>query len=211
MSLLPVQAAHPALNSGKWAFLPSGGCENSTRIRLQRHKFREGCSDLELQTFIRVHGKEFRFPAKWRHRRAWVSGSAVALLLDLGFTSVWAVHVATPYMSAKNCSRSGVDGASEHRETTGNVSSRASPVPPLRGRYHVWLEDQMFTFLRNVNVRDAIRAEAPAFVGSLLVAEFFYKFGSFTLECLCFLATWLTLGTVTSFVSRRFDARREIA
>jgi hypothetical protein len=69
----------------------------------------------------------------------------------------------------------------------------------------------MFTLFRNVRVREALRSEAPAFLASLLVAEFYFKFGSFTLECVCFLATWLALGAALSFVSRRLDAGREIA
>jgi hypothetical protein len=54
----------------------------------------------------------------------------------------------------------------------------------------------MYALLRRVGIREAVLVEAPSFVGSLLVAEFFYKFHSFTLECLAFLATWLVLSSL---------------
>jgi len=47
------------------------------------------------------------------------------------------------------------------------------------------------------------RAEAPAFVVSFAIAEFFYKFHSFSLECLAFLATWFVLGGVVALVLGR--------
>lgn len=36
--------------------------------------------------------------------------------------------------------------------------------------------------------------EVPSFIISLLVAEVFYKFGSFSLELLAFLPTWYVVG-----------------
>ena len=36
--------------------------------------------------------------------------------------------------------------------------------------------------------------EMPAGVVAFVIAEFFYKFKSFALECLAFLATWYILG-----------------
>ena len=50
--------------------------------------------------------------------------------------------------------------------------------------------------------------EAPAFALALLVAELLYKFHSFSLECLCFLATWLVFSTALSFVSSRWPRLR---
>jgi hypothetical protein len=38
---------------------------------------------------------------------------------------------------------------------------------------------------------------------ALVIAEQLYKFRSFTLEALAFLATWYVLATVTRFVFRR--------
>ncbi len=43
----------------------------------------------------------------------------------------------------------------------------------------------------------------PALVVSLATAEAFFKFGSFLLECLAFLALWRALDLATQFVRRR--------
>lgn len=48
----------------------------------------------------------------------------------------------------------------------------------------------MYSLLRQVGWRRVAFVEAPALVGSLFVAEAFYRFGSFTLECAAFLVTW---------------------
>lgn len=48
----------------------------------------------------------------------------------------------------------------------------------------------MYRFLRNTPPADLVAVHGPAFIAAFLVAEAFYKFHSFTLECLAFLATW---------------------
>jgi hypothetical protein len=58
----------------------------------------------------------------------------------------------------------------------------------------------MYAMLRYVGVREGILVEAPSFAVSLILAEFFYKFHSFTLECLAFLATWLVLSSLIRLV-----------
>ena len=66
----------------------------------------------------------------------------------------------------------------------------------------------MYALLCRVGVREGMLVEAPSFALSLVVAEFFYKFHSFTLECLAFLATWLA---VSSLLRLGFRARSETA
>jgi hypothetical protein len=61
----------------------------------------------------------------------------------------------------------------------------------------------MYTFLRYASVRESLLADAPAFVVSMVIAEVFYKFHSFTLECLCFLATWLAISSAFALAARR--------
>jgi hypothetical protein len=51
----------------------------------------------------------------------------------------------------------------------------------------------MYTLIRNVGLRRGLVAEAPSLTLSIVTAEFFYKFHSFTLECIAFLATWFVL------------------
>jgi len=60
----------------------------------------------------------------------------------------------------------------------------------------------MFELLRSSPLRQLLGRQAPALVISLVVAEMFYKFGSFTLECLGFLATWLVLDAFLALVAR---------
>lgn len=60
----------------------------------------------------------------------------------------------------------------------------------------------MLTFIRNLTVRSLLVAEAPSLGISLVVAEMFYRFHSFTLECVAFLATWAVAGWITSAVGR---------
>lgn len=43
------------------------------------------------------------------------------------------------------------------------------------------------------NVPDYLIRDLPPFAAAMGIAEVFYKFGSFTLECLAFLASWYAL------------------
>ena len=56
----------------------------------------------------------------------------------------------------------------------------------------------MHAVIRHVGFREAALAEAPALIASLALAEAFYRFHSFTLECLAFLATWFALSYLGS-------------
>lgn len=48
----------------------------------------------------------------------------------------------------------------------------------------------MFTLLRMLSVRRLLVEQLPALAAAWLVAELFYKFHSFSLECAAFMATW---------------------
>ena len=54
----------------------------------------------------------------------------------------------------------------------------------------------MYSLLHARNARDLV-TELGTLAVALVVAELFYKFHSFSLECLAFLATWYVLGAVT--------------
>jgi hypothetical protein len=58
----------------------------------------------------------------------------------------------------------------------------------------------MFSLIKNLGVQVALKQEAVPFVIAFLIAEFLYKFKSFTLECLAFLATWFVLSFIQSLV-----------
>lgn len=51
----------------------------------------------------------------------------------------------------------------------------------------------MHSLLRSVPPRSLLLQAAPSGVAALVVAELFYKWHSFTLECAGFLATWYAL------------------
>jgi hypothetical protein len=61
----------------------------------------------------------------------------------------------------------------------------------------------MFSLIRNLGVQVALKQEAVPFIIAFLIAEFLYKFKSFTLECLAFLATWFVLSFVQSVIVQR--------
>lgn len=51
----------------------------------------------------------------------------------------------------------------------------------------------MYSLLRSLSNRELLGQHLPTVTGSLLVAELFYKFGSFSLEAIAFLGTWFVL------------------
>jgi hypothetical protein len=58
----------------------------------------------------------------------------------------------------------------------------------------------MYTLMTNVSLRKGLISEGPSLLLSMLVAEAFYKFHSFSLEFLAMLATWLVLSYLVSSV-----------
>ncbi len=62
----------------------------------------------------------------------------------------------------------------------------------------------MYTLLQALPLRRLVLAQAPPLGAALLIAEMFYKFHSFTLECLAFLATWTILDAL---IQRLFSDR----
>jgi len=54
----------------------------------------------------------------------------------------------------------------------------------------------MYTLIRMMPLRQLVLEKVPALGTSLIIAEQFYKFHSFTLECVAFLATWYVIDGV---------------
>ena len=54
----------------------------------------------------------------------------------------------------------------------------------------------MFTLIREIGIRRSFTTEVPYLVTAFLIAEWFYKFHSFTLECLAFLITWFVFSAI---------------
>jgi hypothetical protein len=65
----------------------------------------------------------------------------------------------------------------------------------------------VYTYLRSLPPRDLVFAQAPVFLAAFLIAELFYKFHSFTLECLAFLATWFVLDALVTGVRQAWGGR----
>jgi hypothetical protein len=65
----------------------------------------------------------------------------------------------------------------------------------------------MYSLLRNVGLRKALSSEAPSFMLSMLTAELFFKFHSFTLECASFLTLWFVLSYLFAMARAAFAAR----
>ena len=61
----------------------------------------------------------------------------------------------------------------------------------------------MYMLIRNLGIREWLVRQSPVLIGSLAIAEVFYKFGSFLLEAIAFLATWFCLDAITEFFIKR--------
>jgi hypothetical protein len=57
----------------------------------------------------------------------------------------------------------------------------------------------MYSLISQLGWRQGLQREAPALCLSMVAAELFYKFHSFTLECLAFLATWCVVSSIFAF------------
>ena len=51
----------------------------------------------------------------------------------------------------------------------------------------------MYTFISTMPLRQLLLEQIPALSASLIIAEHFFKFHSFTLECAAFLGTWYVI------------------
>ena len=67
----------------------------------------------------------------------------------------------------------------------------------------------MYTLMNSIPLRQMLLEQAPIIVISLIIAELFYKFHSFTLECIAFLATWYVLDVLVKFLSKNWKRRSE--
>jgi hypothetical protein len=61
----------------------------------------------------------------------------------------------------------------------------------------------MFQLITRISTGELFAVQLPVFLAALVVAELFYKLGSFTLECLAFLVTWFVFDAITSIVRKR--------
>lgn len=67
----------------------------------------------------------------------------------------------------------------------------------------------MYTLLTASGIRSALAAELPGFLLALLIAQIFYKFGSFGLELVAFLCTWWVATFIKELMFARFRRSTE--
>ena len=60
----------------------------------------------------------------------------------------------------------------------------------------------MYSLMCNLGTGAALAREGSTLITSLVLAEVFYKFHSFSLECLAFLATWAALSGSIDLAAR---------
>lgn len=60
----------------------------------------------------------------------------------------------------------------------------------------------MYTLIGSLTSRRLLTEQVPALATAVIIAETWYKFGSFTLECLAFLATWYGIDFVIQRLTR---------
>ncbi len=66
----------------------------------------------------------------------------------------------------------------------------------------------MLDFLRALRSHAAYGPRLIALLAAFLIAEFAYKFHSFTLECMAFLATWLVADLVVEAITGKPTTRK---
>jgi hypothetical protein len=66
----------------------------------------------------------------------------------------------------------------------------------------------MFHLIRSMTARQLLVRQVPVLATSFVIAEVFYKFHSFTLECAAFLATWFALDGITQVIVSCFPTAR---
>jgi hypothetical protein len=67
----------------------------------------------------------------------------------------------------------------------------------------------MYTLFRSGPLQSVLSIQAPALFLSFVIAELFYKFHSFTLECLAFLATWAAIDAALTAIRRMWRPRAD--
>ena len=67
-------------------------------------------------------------------------------------------------------------------------------------RYSIPRRQFLYSYVKQAGIPTVLAQEAPAFVASFVIAEMFYKFHSFTLECAAFLVTWYVFSWVQSLI-----------
>lgn len=63
----------------------------------------------------------------------------------------------------------------------------------------------MFQLFQLISRQDLALRQLPAFTISFSIATLSYRFGSFALECVAFLATWFVVDALIQLIPRRAE------
>lgn len=66
----------------------------------------------------------------------------------------------------------------------------------------------MYTLINRIGLKSLVILEGPSLLVAWLLAESFYKFGSFTLEALSFFGTWYLLGLLVHRITASLKRNR---
>ncbi len=66
----------------------------------------------------------------------------------------------------------------------------------------------MHRAIKSQGVTTFLRQEGPWLLIAFVIADLFYKWGSFALECVGFLLTWYVLSLIASLVLRLFGEQK---
>jgi hypothetical protein len=66
----------------------------------------------------------------------------------------------------------------------------------------------MFRLLTSISTGELFKRQLPVFLVAFVIAELFYKFHSFTLECAAFLGTWFVLDGALHLLTGRRSQKR---
>ena len=78
----------------------------------------------------------------------------------------------------------------------------------------IWLfstrtkRNHMYSLVSRLGLRTTVKSELFPLIGSVVIAEMLYKFHSFSLECLAFLATWYVLSAAQNAIERTILGKR---
>ena len=61
----------------------------------------------------------------------------------------------------------------------------------------------MYSLIRSLTAKKIFLEQAPTLMSALIIAELFYKFHSFILECAAFLVTWFILDAIVQTILGR--------
>ena len=68
----------------------------------------------------------------------------------------------------------------------------------------------MNTLVRSMPLKQLLIEQLPALIVSIVIAELFYKFHSFTLEALAFLATWFVVDALYRIIAQAVGQQKNI-